>query len=210
LLLKPSSQDGYAEAISLFERAGWSSIRRLSRRRPSGAAPAILTLGLSTPGLGSHICFNRAHRTRSYGSIGQSAASRNRGPVKLGSLPPMPSKARPNALSPNSPRPEGSLATIAVRASRACRPPGSSLSGFPGCGRPAHSTKPLISPGCARPECRRSDRHRLKDVRSRLAAMVRRRRSAQSASRPPGRRDRDNGKCRRVRQIASRRLQVRG
>jgi tetratricopeptide (TPR) repeat protein len=78
------------------------------------------------------------------------------------------------------------------------------LPDFSRCRRPVPCSQPPISLVCASPACRRNDRHGLRDEGSRLDATVRRKRSARSASRPPGRCDRDGGRCRSVRQIALR------
>jgi tetratricopeptide (TPR) repeat protein len=78
------------------------------------------------------------------------------------------------------------------------------LPDFSRCRRPVSCSQPPISPICASPGCRRNDRHGLREEGSRLDATIRRKRSARSASRPPGRCDRDGGRCRSVRQIARR------
>jgi hypothetical protein len=106
-----------------------------------------------TTGLGRHIWRNRGSTSRSAGSKEGTAPIRHPQPIMPGSPPPTRLKETPNGRPSNSPKSEGLVVTIVIRASPACRPPD-----FSRWQPSARFSKPLFLPGCATPECQRNER----------------------------------------------------
>jgi hypothetical protein len=117
---------------------------QLSPRDPKSA--------FSTAGSGAAICCSRASTRPSFDAKKRATPLRHTQASAHSSPPPMLSKARPNAPPPSSLKPAGWSATIVIPLSPACGP-----SDLGGCRRSAPCSKPLISPVCARPGCRRSE-----------------------------------------------------
>jgi TolB-like protein len=88
------------------------------RSKLFASVPAIPQSAFGIGGSGWCICCNRAPRRRSSGSKRRAAPTRDYRSLTPTSPQPMPSKAKPNALPPNSPRPSGSV-TIIIRPSPA-------------------------------------------------------------------------------------------